>query len=171
MRQESTHRDWKTGVLLREGDDHQALTHPLHLHRLLLALAAAEWLCALIGLQGWHDLPTAADPAGAAAAPLDTVPPLTPPTPDLLDQGPSLPPPVLPHRGPTPRLPAWLRRFATLGGLSYIRLGLEVLRAPDLRWLVRRAVRWLGLYLWTTTPLWRPWQDRYRRLHWWPDAA
>jgi hypothetical protein len=170
MRAECTHRDWKTGVLLREGDDHHALTQPLHLHRLLLVLAAAEWLCALVGLQGWRDLPTAAGSAGAAT-PLDAVPPLTPPTPDLLDQGPCLPPPVLPHRGLTPRLPAWLRRFATRGWLSYIRLGLEVLRAPDLRWLVRRAVRWLGLYLWSAAPLWRPWQDRYRRRHWWPDAA
>ena len=82
-----------------------------------------------------------------------------------------MPPPVLPHRGPTPRLPRWLRRFATRGWLSYVRLGLEVLRAPDLRWLVRHAIRWLGLYLWSLTPLWRPWQDRYRRLHWRPDAA
>ena len=84
--------------------------------------------------------------------------------------GRAVPPPVLPHRGPTPRLPQWLRRFATRGWLSYVRLGLEVLRAPDLRWLVRRVVRWLGHYLWTTTPLWRPWQRRYRQLHWWPDA-
>jgi hypothetical protein len=180
MRLEGTNRDWKTGVLLREGDDHHALTNPLHLHRLLLVLAAAEWLCALVGLQAWQDLPAAPmpDPASAhpAAAPspqprLDGVPPLTPPTPTLLDQGPAMPPSVLPHRGPVPPLPLWLRRFATRGWLSYIRLGLEVLRAPDLRWLVRRAVRWLALYLWSTLPLWRPWQDRYRRLHWWPDAA
>jgi hypothetical protein len=182
MRLECTNRDCKTGVLLREGDDRHALTHPLHLHRLLLALAAADWLCALVGLQAWQDLPPAppvpAAAAGAAPPPaaprpvgLDTVPPLTPPTPALLALGPRLPPPVLPHRGPTPRLPRWLRRFAARGWLSYIRLGLEVLRAPDLRWLVRRAVRWLGLYLWPTLPLWRPWQDRYRRLHWWPDAA
>jgi hypothetical protein len=193
MRLECTNRDWKTGVLLREGDDHHALTNPLHLHRLLLALAAAEWLCALAGLQAWHDLPTAAAldaprptrgsltgvaaptpaarPGAVPPSALDTVPPGTAPTPELLDLGPSMPPAVLPHRGPVPRLPRWLRRFATRGYLSYIRLGLEVLRAPDLRWLVRRAVRWLGLYLWSATPLWRPWQDRYRRLHWWPDAA
>ena len=182
MRLECTNRDCKTGVLLREGDDHHALTHPLPLHRLLLALATADWLGALVGLQAWQDLPGGHLPAppppeppasGPAAAPpaLDTVPPLTPPTPALLDQGPSMPPPVLPHRGPTPPLPPWMRRFATRGWLSYIRLGLEVLRAPDLRWLVRRAVRWLALYLWSATPLWRPWQDRYRRLHWWPDAA
>src|SRR5262249_49804682 len=42
MRLECSNRDWKTGVLLREGDDHHALTNPLHLHRLLLALAAAQ---------------------------------------------------------------------------------------------------------------------------------
>jgi hypothetical protein len=189
MRQEGTHRDWKTGVLLREGDDHHALTNPLHLHRLVLALAAAEWLCALVGLQAWHDLPLAAPAQPPAAVPraprplaatatdsvpptaLDTLPPGTAPTPELLELGPSLPPPVLPHRGPTPPLPHWLRRFAVRGWLSYIRLGLAVLRAPDLRWLLRRAIRWLGLYLWSATPLWRPWQDRYRRLHWWPDAA
>jgi hypothetical protein len=28
-----------TGALLRENDDHHALTQPLHLHRLLVALA------------------------------------------------------------------------------------------------------------------------------------
>ena len=168
MRLECTNRDWKTGVLLREGDDYHALTQPLHLHRLLLALAAAEWLCALVGRQDGHDLP----PAAPAPQPgLDRVPPRTPPTPTLLDLGPSMPPPVLPHRGPTPPLPPWLRRFATRGWLSYIRLGLEVLRAPDLRWPVRRAVHWLALYLWSIGPLWRPRQDRYRRLHWWPDAA
>jgi hypothetical protein len=189
MRLECTNRDCKTGVLLHEGDDHHALTNPLHLHRLLLALVTADWLCALVGLQAWQDLPSgtspapfgsavsgaspAAAPAPAATRPpaLDTVPPLTPPTPALLDQGPRLPPPVLPHRGPTPPPPPWMRRFATRGWLSYIRLGLEILRAPDLRWLVRRAVRWLALYLWSTSPLWRPRQDRYRRLHWWPDAA
>jgi len=172
MRLECSNRDWKTGVLLREGDDHHALTNPLHLHRLLLALAAAQWGCALVGLQAWHDLPTA-PPAPTAPAPtlLDTLPPGAVPPPAVFADGPAVPPPVLPHRGPTPRLPQWLRRFATRGWLSYVRLGLEVLRAPDLRWLVRRVVRWLGHYLWTTTPLWRPWQRRYRQLHWWPDAA
>jgi len=163
MRLECTNRDFKTGVLLREGDDHHALTQPLHLHRLLLALAAAEWLCALVGLQAWHEFaPTAPSgsppPAPALPAPGD-------------DDGPALPPPVLPHRGPTPRLPGGLRRFAVRGWLSYIRLGLEVLRAPDLLALVRRALHRLGSYLWPYTPLWRPRQERYRRLHWWPDAA
>ncbi|HEX2186227.1 MAG TPA: transposase [Chloroflexota bacterium] len=195
LRLECTNRDCKTGVLLREGDDHHALTQPLHLHRLLLALAAAEWLCAFAGLQAWRDLPAAeqADAPGTAApvpgpdapvrvtpppapdeplpAVLDRALPHAPPTPELLAWGPALPPPVLPHRGPTPPLPRWLRRFAVRGWLSYVRLGLEVLRAPDLGWLLRRAVGWLHWYLWPSTPLWRPWQQRYRRLHWWPDAA
>jgi hypothetical protein len=179
MRIETTNRDCKTGVLLREGDDHHTLTQPLHLHRLLLALAVADWLCALVGLQAWHDLPQATGLAPAAAPavtapvpnPLDQLAPLTPPTPAWLALGPSPPPPVLPHRGPTPPLPPWMRRFATRGWLSYVRLGLEVLRAKDLGWLVRHAVRWLALYLWTALPLWRPWQDRYRRVHWWPAAA
>jgi hypothetical protein len=64
-----------------------------------------------------------------------------------------------------------MRRFATRGPLSYVRLGREVLRAPDLRWLVRRAAHWLGLYLWTRTPHWRPHQLRYRLRHWWRDPA
>jgi hypothetical protein len=177
MRLETTNRDCKTGVLLREGDDHHSLTQPLHFHRLLLALAAADWLCALAGLQAWQDLP-AMPPVAAPVVdpppvpgPLDQVASLTPPTPALLALGPSQPPPVLPHRGPTPPLPPWMRRFATRGWLSYVRLGLEVLRATDLAWLVRRAIRWLTLYLWASLPLWRPWQDRYRRVHWWPDAA
>jgi len=164
MRQEGTHRDFKTGVFLREGDDQHALTQPLHVHRLLLALAAAEWLCALTGLQAWHDLPQ------ALAAPAPAPPAAAAPTPTAAAE-PALPPPVVPHRGATPPLPRWLRRFAVRGWLSYVRLGLECLRAPDLRPLVRRAIDWLGAYLATSTPLWRPWQRRYRRLHWWPDAA
>jgi hypothetical protein len=166
MRQEATHRDFKTGVLLREGDDHHQLTHPLHLHRLLLALATAEWLCALVGLQAWQDLPafTAVGADGTRAPTLASAVPLSEPEP-------SLPPPVSAHRGPRTRLPAWLRRFAVRGLLSYVRLGCEVLRAPDLGWLVRRLVHWLGHYLWSSTPLWRPRQERYRRRHWWPAAA
>jgi hypothetical protein len=166
MRLECTNRDFKTGVLLREGDDHHALTQPLHLHRLLLALAAAEWLCALVGLQAWHECAPAGGATGSSAPT-----PAAPPAPQEDDAGPALPPPVLPHRGATPRLPRGLRRFAVRGWLSYVRLGLEVLRAPDLRALIRRALHWLGTYLWSYTPLWRPRQERYRRLHWWPDAA
>ncbi len=173
MRLEATNRDFKTGVLLREGDDRQALTQPLHLHRLLLALAAAEWLCALVGLQAGQEF---APPAPRPAPPLPEPVPLPAAGPDPLlatpaGDGPALPPPVLPHRGPTPKLPPGLRRFAVRGWLSYVRLGLEVLRAPDLRPLIRRVLRWLGSYLWPYTPLWRPRQQRYRRLHWWPDAA
>ena len=166
MRLECTNRDFKTGVLLREGDDHHALTQPLPGHRLLPALAAAEWLCALTGLQAAHDLPHPLA-APAPAPPTAALPDSTP----APDDGPALPPPVLPQRGATPLLPRWLRRFAVRGWLSYVRLGLECLRAPDLRRLVRRAIDWLGAYLVTITPLWRPWQRRYRRLHWWPDAA
>jgi hypothetical protein len=167
MRLEATNRDLKTGVLLREGDDHHALTQPLHLHRLLLALAAAEWLCALVGLQAGQEFAPPAPPPPEPLPPPAAAPAPPPPA----DDGPAIPPPVLPHRGPTPRLPPGLRRFAVRGWLSYVRLGLEVLRAPDLRPLIRRALRWLGLYLWPYTPLWRPRQERYRRLHWWPDAA
>lgn len=166
MRQEATHRDFKTGVLLREGDDHHQLTSLQHVHRLLLALATAEWLCALVGLQAWQDLPAlaAAEADGPRTATLA-------PTAPLPEPEPSLPPPVCPHRGPRGRVPAWLRRFAVRGLLSYVRLGCEVLRAPDLGWVVRRLVHWLGAYLWSATPLWRPRQERYRRRHWWPAAA
>ena len=172
MRLEATNRDLKTGVLLREGDDHHALTQPLHLHRLLLALVAAEWLCALAGLQAYQEFAPAERPTAAPPPPESLPAPAAAPTPPPpADDGPALPPPVLPHRGPTPRLPAGLRRFAVRGWLSYVRLGLEVLRAPDLRPLLRRLLHWLGIYLWPSTPLWRPRQERYRRLHWWPDAA
>ena len=61
-----------------------------------------------------------------------------------------------------------MRRFAVRGSLSYVRLGMEVLRDKHLATLVRRTVRWLGLYLWTLTPIWLPRHLRYRRKHWWP---
>jgi len=57
MRLECTNRDEKTGVLLREGGDQHAIRSLLHMHRLLLALAAAQWLLALLGLQSWRELP------------------------------------------------------------------------------------------------------------------
>ena len=166
MRLESSNRDEKAGVLLRQGGDQHALRNPLHLHRLLLALGAAQWLCALVGLQAQRDLATPpADPALAAA------PPTTAQDSPLLDQGPALPAPAWPHRGPPHRLPAWMRRFAARGPLSYVRLGFEVLVAADLAHVVRRCVRWLGIYLSLRSPLWYPWQRRYRLKHWWPQAA
>ncbi|MCK4471198.1 MAG: hypothetical protein KAW49_05365, partial [Anaerolineae bacterium] len=67
---------------------------------------------------------------------------------ELLDQGPAQPPPVIPHRGPTPKLGSWMRRFAVRRHLSYVRLGMEILRTGDLANLVRRAIRWLAMYLW-----------------------
>jgi hypothetical protein len=166
MRIEGSNRDEKTGVLLRQGGDGHGLRSVLHLHRLLIALCTAQWLCALTGLQAQADL---ADPARVAPALARAQP--TDPDLDLLAQGPALPPPVVPHRGRCPRLPAWMRRFAARGTLSYVRLGLEVLRAPDLGVIVRRLVHWLGLYLWTYRPDWRPWQCRYRLRHWWLDSS
>jgi hypothetical protein len=166
MRIECSNRDEKTGVLLRAGGDAHALHSVLHLHRLLLAVSVAHWLCALTGLQAWHDLadPPQVNPTLAHTRPRS-------PDLELLDHGPALPPPALPHRGPTPTLPAWMRRFAARGTLSYVRLGHEVLRAPDLSLLVQRLVHWLGLYLWTFRPDWRPWQVRYRLRHWWLDSG
>lgn len=90
--------------------------------------------------------------------------------PAILDQGPSQPPPVLPHRGPTPKLPGWLRCFAARGWLSYVRLGREILCSADFHHILQRMVRWLAHYLWPTTPLWRRYQLRYRILHWWTTS-
>jgi len=239
MRLECANRDEKTGVILREGGDQHALTSVLHLHRLLLALMSAEWLCALVGLQAWHDLPeqeaigrpaqarpqpeplpapgaleassrpilqqepipsvvgatpdsarskpalpersgsvepTPSTPA-AALWPTSSATASTPRVPDwatdlsILDVGPALPPPVLPHRGQTPRLPEWLRVFAARGWLSYVRLGKEVIGAVDFHQILRRMVRWLACYLWPRTPIWRTWQLRYRIRHWWFDSS
>ena len=164
MRIECGNRDEKTGVLLREGGDAHAFTNLLHLHRLLLALITAHWLCALTGLQAYHDLSGAARDAGALAQ----APPLSDRL-ELLEEGPASPPPALAHRWAGP-LPDWMRRFAVRGPLSYVRVGLEVLRSPGLRSIVRRLVHWLGLYLWTRTPYWRPHQLRYRLRHWWLDS-
>ena len=162
MRIEQGNRDEKTGVLLRQGGDAHGLRNVLHLQRLLLALCTAQWLCALTGLQAYTDLdqPDGVDPALATAPPTST-------DPDLLEQGPGQPPPVVPHRGPRPKPAPWLRRFVARGPLSYVRLGLEVLRAPDLGVVLQRMVHWVGLYLWTYRPDWRPWHIRYRLRHWW----
>ena len=163
MRIEAGNRDTKSGVVLRESGDNHRLTSVLHLHRLLLANLCLLWLLALVGLQAQHDL---AEPA-AVAPHLEHARPNDPDL-DLLDHGPAQPPPVQPHRGdPVTRLP-WLRRFTLRGPLSYVRLGLEVLRHPDLVAVVRRTVRWLGLYFWHLTPFWSPRQQRYRLKNWWP---
>lgn len=152
MRIEAGNRDKKSVVLLREGGDQHRLTRALHLHRLLLANFALHWLTALLGLQALHDLPLAADlaPATCSAQP-----------------APADPPPVVPHRGPTTKTPPWLRRFVTRGPISYVRLGMEVLRTADLLPILHHLIRWLATYLLPWIPLWRPWQFRYRR-HWWP---
>lgn len=187
MRCECTHRDEKTGFLLRHGGDQHALTNGLHLHRLVLALCLAEWLCALVGLQARRELPaTHADPPltpppptpGAAVGPvpapdpppLEAAPPMSEPDASYLARGPAEPPPVCPHRGPPYRPPSWLRRFEARGPLSYPRLGWEVLQAADLRPLVRRLVHWVGIFLWLERPHWERWQVRYRLRHWWPDT-
>jgi hypothetical protein len=169
MRIECANRDEKSGVILRESGDQHRLTATLHLHRLLLVILCAHWLAALVGLQAYHDLPAAE--AGTLDLPSSTALEHAKPNAhawDLLDQGPAQPPSIIPHRGPPPKLPSWVRRFAARGHLSYVRLGMEILRTQDLVHLVRRAVRWLGLYLWRLSPLWRPWQIRYRLRHWWP---
>lgn len=198
MRLECTNRDTKTGVILREGGDDHELTSLRHLHRLLLAIATLEWLSALTGLQAYHDLPaqpspqtmpTSDEPCDRQSVPAPPLEPtladgvsgngisaatLSPDQPiptDLDDIGPSMPPPVLPHRGKVPKPPAWMRRFVAWGYLSYVRLGLEVLRATDLRYILRRLVQWLGTYLQPWVPLWHPWQIRYRRKHWWTDTS
>lgn len=253
MRLELANRDEKTGVLLRESGDSHALSSLLHMHRLLLALAAAEWLCALTGLQARRDLPASpsvlagaalwyvSSPANSsqecsdsgladstsqtesspipsqtlAAGPPEPRDPAqryetsrpeqrigamptseartdeclsatqTPqaenettgaspgasskPTPP--DEGPASPPPVLPHRGQTPKVPPWMRPFAARGHLSYVRLGLEVLRSHGLGDILHRMVRWLGDYLSFWTPLWRDYQIRYRLKNWWVDSS
>ena len=169
MRIECGNRDEKSGVILRESGDEHRLTATLHLHRLLLVVLCAHWLAALVSLQAHHDLPAAVsgtlDLASSTA--LEHAMPNTYAL-DLLDQGPAQPPPTILHRGPTPKLPSWMRRFAARGHLSYVRLGMEILRTQDLAHLVRRAARWLRVYLWRLSPLWRPWQTRYRLRHWWP---
>lgn len=210
MRLENANRDEKTGVLLREGGDAHGLSRVLHLHRLLLALCGAEWLCALVGLQAWRDLPAAkaSPPAptkkadrqalagqGAASSALPSPPsflssatgtrPAQPLGSGALQVDASLlgqrsiavPARTLhaaarrtpPQKGP--RLPRWMRPFAARGMLSYVRLGLEVLRCERLLPLLHRLVDWLGGYLWTRTPCWRPRQLRYRLKHWWCDSS
>jgi hypothetical protein len=165
MRLECANRDEKTGVILREGGDQHALRNVVHLHRLLLSLCAAEWLCALTGLQAHTDLPAAAAPP----PPISTLDDL--PVPPLRDTGPSDPPPIVPHRGERPKPPPWLKHFVAWGPLSYVRLGREVVRAPDLRGIVQHLTRWLADYLWFWTPLWNPAQLRYRRRAWWSNTS
>jgi hypothetical protein len=201
MRLESANRDEKSGVILREGGDKHNLTSVLHLHRLLLALLAAEWLCALTGLQAQHDL--SAKQVGPATdesietksetknetksetkneASIASSPPLKPARsrgflPEWVTDrtegadGPSLPPPVIPHRGPIPKLPDWQRLFAARGWLSYVRLGREVLTTTDFHSILHRMVRWLGGYLWIRTPTWTRRQLRYRLDRWWFNSS
>ena len=108
MRLESSNRDEKTGVLLRQGGDRHALRNILHLHRLLLALLAARWLCALVGLQAHRDL---ADPPRETALDeaLPTTPPDSPPARARPGRAAARPPASWPTRPPA-RLDAALRR-------------------------------------------------------------
>ena len=168
-RLECANRDEKTGVILRAGGDQHALRTVVHLHRLLLALAAAEWLCALTGLQAHQDLPAPTAAPLASPSPRRTGNDV--PNSAILEHGPAEPPPVVAHRGQRPKPPPWLKRFVAWGPLSYVRLGREVLRAPDLRSVLQHLIRWLTTYLWSWTPLWHPAQIRYRRHAWWTDTS
>lgn len=169
---ECGNRDEKTGVILREGGDDHQLRSTLHLHRLLLAIVCLHWLAAISGLQAYHDLPEAKPDTPNTSEPATPLEQALPNSDNLklLKEGPAQPPEVVPHRGPTPKLPSWMKPFAVRGPLSYVRLGMEILRAKaeDLSHLVRRAIRWVGIYLWIWRPKWRPWQVRYRLNHWWP---
>ena len=212
MRLECANRDEKTGVVLRQSGDRHAIKNLLHPHRLMLALATVEWLCALTGLQAWRDLvvlekssylkPVAVSSSaeleleansrleqlGVASCGREAVgvgqgddwgeandvEQLVDGTARASDgvcepdeEGPSLPPAVVPHPGDVPKVPAWMSRFTARGHLSYVRLGLEVLRCVDLGFILRQMVRWLASYLSSCTPLWRPYQIRYRLKHWW----
>jgi len=169
MSLECANRDEKTGVILREGGDQHQLRSVVHLHRLLLALCAAEWLCALTGLQALQDLPAAAVAPLPTPQPIQTREDLTDPT--RLDQGPADPPPIVPHRGERPKPPAWLKRFVAWGPLSYVRLGREILRTGPFLRIVQRLTRWLAAYLWSWVPLWRPAQVRYRVRAWWANTS
>ena len=87
MRLECATRDQKTGVVLRQRGDHHALRNVLHLHRLLLAVGAAEWLCALTGLQAWQDLSTSPAPASdPPREPARAPTPLPDPRPPCVDR-------------------------------------------------------------------------------------
>jgi hypothetical protein len=169
MRLECANRDEKTGVILREGGDHHALRNVVHVHRLLLALCTAEWLCALTGLQAYHDLPAAQDAPVPSPSPIHTRADLSDLT--ILDTGPASPPPVVPHRGARPKTPPWLKRFVGWGPLSYVRLGRELLKSADLVPIVARLTRWLITYLWPWVPLWHPAQIRYRLRAWWGNTS
>lgn len=164
MRTECTHRDEKSGLLLREGGDAHHIKNVLHLHRLLLVLATAEWLSALTGLMAWSDLPAL---AGVPQRPPEEPHALCPD----LEAEPALPPPIIPHRGPTPKVPRWMERFTARGHLSYIRLGMEVIRDGGLLWILRRLVAWLARYLALWLPFWRPRQRCYRISQGWPIPA
>jgi hypothetical protein len=169
MRLECANRDEKTGVILREGGDQHQLRTVVHLHRLLLALCATEWLCALTGLQALQDLPAADVAPLPSPLPIQTREDLTDPT--RLTQGPADPPPIVPHRGQRPKPPAWLKRFVAWGPLSYVRLGREILRAGPFLLIVQRLTRWLAAYLWSWVPLWHPAQVRYRVRAWWANTS
>jgi hypothetical protein len=163
MRLECANRDEKTGVILTKGGDQHALSNLLHLHRLLLALSAAEWLCALVGLQAWQDFTDHPTLATATPPPEEAL--------SLPNDGPGIPPPIVPHRGPRLPLPSWMKRFAARGPLSYVRLGWEVLDADDLIVIPQRFLAWFTGYLSSWLPLWRPWQLRHRQSRWAFDSS
>lgn len=169
MRIEAGYRDGKSGVICRQGGDAHRLESVLHLHRLLTACFCLHWLTALVGLQAYTDLPAGRN--CQSGSPLETAPPDSQLSSEIARGAPALPPHPSPHRGPSQPLPAWMKRFAVRGPLSFVRLGLEVLRLPDLLAIVCRLVHWIGIWLWPYAPPWTSRQLAYRRSHWWPAPA
>jgi len=166
MREEREYKDCKDQLLLGAKGTRITVQKTASAAGLLDALMVLHWFVALMGLQAIRDLPqmqsgTCAEVVTAEAADevigkqQDDVPF------DSEAAGPAIAPePKRP--GDTAPIPHWLRRFQAWGPISYVKLGLEFLRLPNIGASLAKLVAWITDKLSGRQPIWTRRQARYR---------
>ena len=166
MREEREYKDCKDLLLLGAKGTRLAVQKVASAARLLDGLMFLHWFVALVGLQARRDLePEPADGRAKARSEgeegTDSAPPPTPDSASVDAAGPA-PAPEPPRPDQVTAIPHWLRRFQAWGPISYVKLGLEYLRLPDIGASLNRLIAWIKDKLFPSAPLWTRRQARYR---------
>jgi hypothetical protein len=166
MREEREYKDCKDQLLLGAKGTRMTVRNTLSAAGLLDALMVLHWFVALAGLQAMRDLPAAEVARNTGEGPLAGQAPAVPVGEANDAQGVEMEGPAI---APEPDwlnresdVPHWLRRFQAWGPISYVKLGLEYLRLPNIAAGLVRLVAWIRDKLSPYQPLLTRRQARYR---------
>ncbi len=166
MREEREYKDFKDQLLLGAKGTRITVQKTASAAGLFDALMVLHWFVALIGLQAIRDLPQMqpgpcvekvceGTPEEDIAKKRDSVPF------DVEASGPAIAPEPK-ELGGTKPIPHWLRRFQVWGSISYVKLGLEFLRLPNIGASLAKLMAWITDKLSGSQPFWTRRQARYR---------